>query len=153
MYVVCAGPVRRGEPTVVLIGGYHDSADPWTNNNLLALLPQATLPAVFPGLARAHHVCAYDRPGTARYRDGLPLTTRTTPVKQPRTTADMVAELHRLLIAAGVPGGYVLVGHSLGALVSLHYALTYPRETRGVVFVDGLSPTLPKTLGPRLWPL
>jgi pimeloyl-ACP methyl ester carboxylesterase len=45
------------------------------------------------------------------------------------------------------------VGHSLGALLSLLYARTYPRETRGVVFVDGLSPAVPRTLGPRLWPL
>src|SRR5580704_15270508 len=116
MYIACAGPIHRGEPTVVLVAGYHDSADPWTDSRLLSLLPQATGPAVLPGLARAHHVCAYDRPGSARYSDGLPLTTRTTPVKQPRTTGDMVAELHRLLVAAKVPGGYVLVGHSLGAL-------------------------------------
>jgi pimeloyl-ACP methyl ester carboxylesterase len=105
-----------------------------------------------PGLARDNRVCAYDRPGTARYVTGLPLTDRSTPVAQPRTVSDLVSELHGLLAAAQVPGPYVLVGHSLGGLIALLYAQTYSNDVRGIVFVDALSPTLPTQLG-ALWPL
>ena len=54
----------------------------------------------------------------------------------PRTTADAVADLHALLSAAGVPGPYVLVGHSLGGIIVRLYAATYPDEVAGLVLVD-----------------
>jgi len=48
----------------------------------------------------------------------------------------MVEELHRLLGAAGVPGPYVLVGHSFGGLLVRLYAARYPQEVAGLVLVD-----------------
>lgn len=39
-------------------------------------------------------------------------------------------------------GPYVLVGHSLGALVSRLYVLTYPQQVAGVVFVDHAVPSI-----------
>jgi pimeloyl-ACP methyl ester carboxylesterase len=48
----------------------------------------------------------------------------------------VVADLHALLRAAGVPGPYVLVGHSLGGLFVRLYASTYPDEVAGLVLVD-----------------
>jgi pimeloyl-ACP methyl ester carboxylesterase len=152
LYLVCQGVARPGQPTVILISGYHDSSDVWTQQDDLSLLPQAAGPPVLPGLARTDRVCAYDRPGTLRYITGLPLTDRSTPVAQPRTAADLVAELHSVLAAARVPAPYVLVGHSFGGLVTLLYGRTYPNQVRGMVFVDAFSPTLPTKLGP-LWPL
>jgi pimeloyl-ACP methyl ester carboxylesterase len=152
LFLECRGVSPSGHPTVVLISGYHDSSDPWTERDVLSLLPHATGPAVLPGLARDNRVCAYDRPGTVRYVTGLPLTDRSTPVAQPRTLSDLVSELHGLLAAAQVPGPYVLVGHSLGGLIALLYAQTYSNDVRGIVFVDALSPTLPTQLG-ALWPL
>ena len=74
LYLYCSGPARPGRPTVIFISGYHDSSDPWTQPDVLSLLPQATGPSVLPGLARTDRVCAYDRPGTMRYIDRLPLT-------------------------------------------------------------------------------
>jgi pimeloyl-ACP methyl ester carboxylesterase len=133
------------------MSGYHDSSDVWTRSDVLSLLPPAVGPPVFIALSRTHHVCAYDRPGTLRYVDGTPLTTRSTPVPQPRTAQDVVAELHTVLQKARVPGPYVLVGHSLGGLFVLLYARTYPAHVRGIVFDDALSPTVPATFGP-LWP-
>jgi pimeloyl-ACP methyl ester carboxylesterase len=47
-----------------------------------------------------------------------------------------VADLHALLSAAGVPGPYVLVGHSLGGIIIRLYAATYPDEVVGLVLVD-----------------
>jgi len=51
---------------------------------------------VLAGVAAFTRVCAYDRPGTAALING--------PVLMPRTAQDVVADLHALLRAAGVPG-------------------------------------------------
>ncbi|MHC1560921.1 alpha/beta hydrolase [Actinomycetospora sp. C-140] len=110
-------------------------------------------PAVPVALARDHRVCVYDRPGTLRVTlDGNPLTERTTPVPQPRTATDVVAELHAALGAAGVPGPYVLTAHSLGGLFARLYAQTHPEQVAGVVFVDAFSATVPAVFGAG-WPL
>ena len=84
-------------------------------------------------------MCAYDRPGTVRYVDPPALTTRSTPTTQPRSLDGMVADLEQLVIAAGIPGPYVLVGHSLGGLVLHLFAQEHPDDTAGVVFVDTLA--------------
>jgi pimeloyl-ACP methyl ester carboxylesterase len=152
LYLVCAGSAHPGEPSVILISGYHDSSDPWTESDVLSLLPEASGPPVLQGLARDYLVCAYDRPGTLRYVAGFPLTSRSTPVVQPRTVRELAAELHALLMAAPVPRPYLLVGHSLGGLIGLAFALTYPADVRGLVFVDSFSPTVRERLG-GLWPL
>jgi pimeloyl-ACP methyl ester carboxylesterase len=152
LYLVCAGSAGPGEPSVILISGYHDSSDPWTDSDALSLLPEASGPPVLQGLARNHLVCAYDRPGTLRYASSFPLTARSTPVAQPRTVRDLATELHALLMAAPVQRPYVLLGHSLGGLIGLAFALTYPADVRGLVFVDSFSPTLRERLG-GLWPL
>jgi len=44
--------------------------------------------------------------------------------------------VHTALKNAGIKGPYVLVGHSLGALVARLYAGRYPDEVAGMVFVD-----------------
>jgi pimeloyl-ACP methyl ester carboxylesterase len=58
------------------------------------------------------------------------------PVPQPRTTQDMVDDLHTLLGAAAVPGPYVLVAHSSGGLVARLYANEYPDDVVGMVLLD-----------------
>ncbi len=152
IYLTCSGSNRSEDPTIVLVSGYHDSSDTWINQDALTLLAPAKGPAVFPALAGSHRVCAYDFPGTIRYIGDGPLTDRSTPVSQPRTAADLFAELHATLAAADVQPPYVLVGHSLGGLISLLYGKTYPNQVDGMVFVDALSPTLPEVLGPG-WPI
>jgi pimeloyl-ACP methyl ester carboxylesterase len=75
-------------------------------------------------------VCAYDRPGTvAPLKDDV-RPSRSDPVPQPRTAPDAVADLHVLLRAAGIPGPYVLAGHSLGGLFVRLYASTYLHDPR-----------------------
>ena len=54
----------------------------------------------------------------------------------PRPASQIVADLHALLGAAHVPCPYVMVGHSLGGLLSRLYAGTYPDEVAGFVSVD-----------------
>ena len=151
VYLECHGADAPGASTVVLISGYHDSGDVWAVDEAIA--PPAVGPAVPTGLARTHRVCSYDRPGTLRYAvDGNPLTDRSSPVPQPRTAADTVAELHAVLLAAHVPGPFVLTAHSLGGLFARLYAQTYPGDVDGIVFVDAFSATVPAVFGAR-WPL
>lgn len=152
IYLVCDGAVQPGEPVVVLVSGYHDSADPWFDPGDLSLLPHAVGPPVMPALASDHQVCAYDRPGTLRYIEDLPLTTRSTPVPQPRTVTDLATELHEVLSAAGIAAPYLLVGHSLGGTICEQFGRAYPDDTAGIVFVDALSSSVRSGLGAR-WPL
>ena len=63
----------------------------------------------------------------------------------------MVADLHALLTAAGVPGPYVLAGHSFGGLVARLYAATYPDEVVGLVLVDAFSEAVRAGLTPENW--
>ncbi len=46
-------------------------------------------------------------------------------------------ELHTLLSRAGVPGPYLLVGHSYGGLLASLYTHQHPDEVAGMVLVDG----------------
>jgi pimeloyl-ACP methyl ester carboxylesterase len=151
IFLECHGTDAPGNATVVLISGYHDAGDVWAIDE--AITPPAVGPAVPVGLARTHRVCSYDRPGTLRYTvDGNPLTDRSSPVPQPRSAADAVAELHAVLGAAHVPGPYILTAHSLGGLFARLYAQTHPTDVSGIVFVDAFSATVPAVFGPR-WPL
>jgi hypothetical protein len=97
LYLECHG---KGGPIIVLESGYHDSSDPW---NLTDAAAPAVGPAVMSALARAHRVCAYDRPGTLRYTEPPSVTERSSPVSMPRTAQDVVGDLHALLTAADVP--------------------------------------------------
>lgn len=106
---------------------------------------------VLPGVAAFTHVCAYERPGTDIVLDGRLQPTRSTPVPMPRTAQSVVTDLHTLLHVAGVPGPYVLVGHSLGGLFVRLYASIYPDEVVGMVLVDALSERLPSYLTPEQW--
>jgi len=47
-----------------------------------------------------------------------------------------VREVHAVLKSAGIAGPYVLVGHSLGGVIARLYAVQYPDEVAGIVFVD-----------------
>lgn len=50
------------------------------------------------------------------------------------------AELHLALERAGVPGPYVLVGHSMGGLLVQVFAAAYPEQVAGLVLVDPAHP-------------
>ena len=55
---------------------------------------------------------------------------------KPRTLANVVDDLHRLLDAVALPQPYVLVGHSYGGLIVRQFANAYPDEVAGLVLVD-----------------
>ena len=143
MYLQCRG---QGGPTVVLLSGGGNTGGAWT-----VLPDQVAPPAVLPGVAAFTRVCAYDRPGTALDADPPDDRSRSDPIPQPTTAEAMVADLHALLTAAGVPGPYVLAGHSFGGLVARLYAATYPDEVVGLVLVDPFSEAVRAALTPDQW--
>jgi pimeloyl-ACP methyl ester carboxylesterase len=130
LYLSCVG---SGGPTVVLESGLGDVAAPWF--------------AVESAVAGVTRVCSYDRANTAGGAGD--------PAPTPRTGADAVADLHAVLTAAGVPGPYVLVGHSIGGLFVRHYAHAYPDEVAGLVLVDSSheeqDARTEALVGPELW--
>ena len=146
LYLQCAG---RGNPTVILESGIHDSSDPWTLTD--ATFPVPSSPSVFAGVSRFTHVCMYDRPGTIRYTTPLALTTRSTPAPMPRKLADMAGDLHALIHRAGIRTPVILAPHSMGGMIDRYYAQTYRRDVAGLVLVDAFGPDI-KRLFSSLWP-
>ena len=80
-----------------------------------------------PRIAQFTRVCSYDRAGYGFSELGNDL---------PRDVKHDVMDLHALLVAAKVPGPYVLVGHSDGGHVISAFSDLYPRETAALVFLD-----------------
>jgi pimeloyl-ACP methyl ester carboxylesterase len=148
MYLECSG---TGSPTVVLVSGTRGAHDDWTdlidprNPNGA---PKPGESAVFPQVSKFTRVCAYDRPGTTLNDD---TQTKSTPVQQPTTAQQGVADLHAVLIASREPRPYVLVGHSWGGLIARLFASMYPDEVAGLVLVDSASEFLKSSLTPAQW--
>lgn len=115
LFLRCTG---RGAPTVVFENGL--TTDWYALQNRLS---------------RTTRTCSYDPA-----RQGGP-TSRSDSAPAPRTGNDRVRDLHRLLRVAGVPGPYVLAGHSNGGLFSLIQASRHPRRIAGLVLVDGVHPS------------
>ena len=68
----------------------------------------------------------YDRGGTG-WSDEVAL---------PRSAGDVARELHDLLAAAGLPGPYVFVAHSLGGIYARRFAQLFPGEVAGFLLLD-----------------
>lgn len=105
----CSG---SGSPTVILDSGLGVPAIGWN--------------FVQPQVAKFTRVCSYDRAGYGW----------STPGPMPRTSAEIVKELHALLAAAGEKPPYILVGHSFGGFNVRVYNGAYPGEVAGMVLVD-----------------
>ncbi len=109
MNLYCTG---QGAPTVILEGG-------WTANT-------ASWRKVQGPLSATTQVCSYDRAGYG-FSDAGP---------QPRTTQALTDDLSALLKAAKIPGPYVLVAHSLGAMDARLFVDQHRRDMAGLVLVD-----------------
>jgi len=112
LHILCMG---EGSPTVVLdtLSGGMSPYWGW----------------VQPEVADVTRVCAYDRAGRA-WSGAAPAV----------GLAQGVESYHALLVNAGESPPYVWVGHSIGGLYAQVFAITYPQEVAGVVFVDASHP-------------
>jgi pimeloyl-ACP methyl ester carboxylesterase len=109
LHLYCTG---EGSPTVILEAG--------------AGSPSLTWFPVQEKITELTRVCSYDRPGFGWSE----------PASEPLSSEQVAANLHGLLEAAGVPGPYVLVGHSAGGVYARAFAHQYPSEVLGMVLVD-----------------
>lgn len=112
LHLECTG---TGGPTVILEPGAGGSA--------------ASMGLIAPSVAQDSRVCVYDRAGRG-WSD---------PAASPPDGAQIATDLHQLLERAGVPGPYVLAGHSFGGLYVRTYAAMYPEEVAGLVLVDSTA--------------
>jgi pimeloyl-ACP methyl ester carboxylesterase len=108
--LVCMG---SGSPAVVFDSGFEDWAPAWA--------------VVQPRVARFTRACAYDRAGSG-FSDPAPM---------PRTSVRIADELRAALRSAGVRGPYILVGSAYGSYTVRTFAFRHPRDTAGLVLVDG----------------
>ncbi len=109
LHLHCLG---SGSPTVLIDAGNGSFSLEWT-----PILEEVS------GFTRA---CAFDRAGYGWSEPG----------PAPRDGRQASAELQALLQAAGEPGPYVLVGHSLGGIHARIFAGEYPEAVAGLVLVD-----------------
>ena len=106
-----------GSPTVVLESG-------------LDHLGSLSWAAVHDSLAVGTRVCAYSRAGIL-WSDPAPTSF---------DVRSVARDLHAALIAAGESAPWVMVGHSIGGPYVMAFIDAYPREVRGLVFVDASHP-------------
>lgn len=109
LHIRCVGDSARG-PTVILEAGAGDYSNRWT--------------AVQDLLAPRIRSCAYDRAGFG-WSSG----------SQNQSMSQDNDDLRALLAATNLTGPYVLVGHSMGALLVRRYANHYPDAVVGMVLV------------------
>jgi pimeloyl-ACP methyl ester carboxylesterase len=102
----------QGGPTVILDSGLGVPAVGWN--------------PVQTEVAKFARVCSYDRAGYGWSEAS----------SAPRTSLEIVKELHTLLEAANEKGPYILVGHSFGGYNVRVYNGQYPNDVSGMVLVD-----------------
>ncbi len=113
LHVRCEG---EGGPVVVFDAALGASSISWS--------------LVFPEVARLTRACVYDRAGFG-WSDAGPM---------PRTAGRIADELHLLLVRAGVPPPYVLVGHSFGGLVMRLFSARHPSDVAALVLIEPAIP-------------
>lgn len=115
--IACIGD---GTPTVIVEAGFGEPA-----------IESTSWVTVKNEIAKTTRICVYDRAGLG--------SSDVAPTKN-RTSKDIAKDLHTLLVNAGVPRPYILVGHSLGGYHVLVFADQYPKEVAGIVLVDSSHP-------------
>jgi pimeloyl-ACP methyl ester carboxylesterase len=107
--MVCMG---KGVPVAILAAGGDDWSPAWDEAQ--------------PQFAKITRTCAFDRAGYG-FSDPGPM---------PRDATANVSDLHQALKVAGLPGPFVLVGHSLGGLEMRLFAYEHPELVSGLLLID-----------------
>jgi pimeloyl-ACP methyl ester carboxylesterase len=105
-----AGP-RDADPIVLVHGLGQDGARDWGQ--------------VIPALAENHEVYALDLPGFGASDKGNNLY-----------SPDNFSRVIEAVVGRRLSRAFVLIGHSMGAAVSLDYAATYPKRVSRLILVD-----------------
>ncbi len=116
----------EGDPTVVFESGGASWSLDW--------YPVQTEVAKFTS------TCSYDRAGFG-WSDLGP---------KPRTSKQIVTELHSLLTKAGIRKPYILVGASFGGHTARLFAKKYPDEVAGIILLDARHESLNSKM-PSSW--
>ncbi len=103
---------KTGNPIVVMEAGYGDDSKSWAS--------------IIPEVSRMSQVLVYDRAGLGKSEQS----------PNPRTSEEMVNELHEMLAKLSLEPPYILVGHSFGGVNMRLYAVEFPSETAGMVLID-----------------
>jgi pimeloyl-ACP methyl ester carboxylesterase len=109
-----------GRPTIVLITGLGHS--------------MKVFDGVAATLSRQATVITYDRPGYGK--SGL--------IERPAEARAAADDLAGVLEQSGLPGPYIIVGHSFGGLVGEQFAALHPDKVSGLI----LEEARPATFGP-----
>lgn len=109
LYIECTG---TGSPAVILQSGLGESSSYWGS--------------IAPDVAASTTVCTYDRAGHGRSEAAT----------APQAGTALATDLSMLLERAGVPGPYVLVGHSSGGAYVRVFADRHPDQVVGMVLLD-----------------
>ena len=117
-------PTGEGNPTVVFeSGGASWSLDWYLVQNEVAKFTSA---------------CSYDRAGFG-WSDSGP---------NPRTSEQIVTELHALLKKAEIKKPYIMVGASFGGHTARLFAKTFPDEVAGIVLLDARHESINSRMPP-----
>jgi pimeloyl-ACP methyl ester carboxylesterase len=101
-----------GKIAVVFESGMSDSLEVW-----------GTIP---DSIAKNARVFLYDRAGIGKSDTS----------RLERNIPNMVLELRSILQNQKINPPYILVGHSLGGLITRYFASTYPAEVKGLLLLD-----------------
>jgi pimeloyl-ACP methyl ester carboxylesterase len=160
---IIALEVDDAPPTVEATGPYSGRFDIGGRKLFLHCTGSGTPTVVFQGGVTTDWVGVQNRVGgftrACSYDPANGLWGRSDAAPTPRTAEDVVADLHALLVAAKVPGPYVLAGHSDGGLFAQLYASKHPDEVAGLVLIDAVhkdyyarrTALLKKLLPPTAW--
>lgn len=123
--LVCVG---RGKTTVVFLSGLGSGTFDWRK--------------VQPAVGKVVRACTYDRAGYG-FSD---------PATAPSDLRHAIADLHMLLHSKAITAPVILVGHSLGGIYAVRYALRYRRDVAGMVLIDpgfsGQTSAIANAVGP-----
>lgn len=112
LHVLCKGP-NRG-PVVLFEAGLSQFTASSTYGKAQDLIQSDA------------RVCIYDRAGLG-WSD---------PAPSPRTHADMADDLHKLIRALKLKRPVILVGHSMGGLITRLYAQRHPRDVAAMILIE-----------------
>jgi len=101
-----------GSPTIIFENGSACELTDWRS--------------VAPEIAKTNKILLYDRAGLGKSDFGT----------CPRNASRRVAELNTLLTSANITPPYIIVAHSLGAILARDFQHLYPDKVVGLVLVD-----------------